>query len=332
MSRIQVYSEWAPLQEVIVGDASSMYFPEPNQYILGEGYPWLLRAVDRLIGTLCAGRRVPEWVRRKYARELERLVAVLEERGIRVHRPRPILPAADEPPGLVQVFARDPIIAVGETILEARQQIVAMRKEIRGLRPLLRELESAGTCIAALPRGDNEVYLEGGDVLVDLPHCFVGVGRHASNMRGVEWLRNQLGPKVSVVPVHVSLPGMVHLDTCMTLIGPHRGIICREAVEQPLPPPLDSYDFVEVDVATCREAGVNVLVLDPTTIVAQARHRNLRKALEQRGYTVIALDFGWHALSVGGFRCATHPLRRGDPKGKTRLGIGVGMRHRASLS
>lgn len=96
----------------------------------------------------------------------------------------------------------------------------------------------------------------------------------------------------------------------MTLIGSGLGIIHRESLVNPLPPPLDTYEFIEVDARTRQELGMNVLVLDPKTIIVQSRHVKLQQNLRERGFRVIPLDFAWHTRLDGAFRCATAPIRR----------------------
>jgi N-dimethylarginine dimethylaminohydrolase len=110
--------------------------------------------------------------------------------------------------------------------------------------------------------------------------------------------------------VPLAASGILHLDCCLTLIGPRLGIIHRDSLVQPLPPPLNTYEFIEVDARTRHELGTNALVLDEKTIVVQSRHHHLQRQLRERGFHIIPLDFTWHARLGGAFRCATVPLRR----------------------
>ncbi len=310
MSRISIPDEWSCLEEVILGNASNIYFPRPGTYILKEGFPLWLKAVDRTVCSLFAGQRVPGWICKVFAREIEALHKVLIDHNVRVHRPVPIEPGPDDPPGLSQVFSRDPVITIDKMIIKGRQRLKPLRKEIRGLDYLLCKLANEGAEIASVPSNQEKIFLEGGDVIVDMPYCYVGVGKYASNKSGAQWLQESLGKDITVVPVQVVMPGMFHLDTCLTIIGPKLGIIYRKALVDPLPFPLNTYKFIEVDEKTCRQIGVNVLVLNPETVVIQARHKKLRQALEKEGFKTIGLNFTWHAIAGGAFRCATHPLFR----------------------
>ncbi|MEK6802172.1 MAG: arginine deiminase family protein [Nitrospirota bacterium] len=317
MTQISVHNEWSCLEEVVLGIAPELYFPARHPIELEPVHPWWRRASAAMLSTLAKGRRVPAWITQKYVAELESLRKILLEHGCTVHRPVPITPLAEEPPGLGQMFARDPIMAVGDTLIVGQLQIGMRRKERRGLDALLSALTGNHTRVVAV--SSDDIFLEGGDVIVDLPYLYVGVGKYGSNLKGVEWLQRQLGAAVTVVPVPLAVSGILHLDCCLTLIGPRLGILHRESLANPLPPPLDTYEFIEVDARTRQELGTNVLALDARTIIVQSRHVHLQQSLRERGFRVLPLNFSWHARLDGAFRCATAPIRRSGVSGRTRL-------------
>ncbi len=306
--KISVYNEWSPLEEVVLGIAPELYFPATHPIELEPVNPWWRRALTVMLSTIAKGRRVPACITNKYVAELEALQKVLIEHGVKVYRPAPITPLAKESLGLAQMFARDPIMAVGNTLIVGQLQIEMRHKERRGFDSLLAELTRNSERVVSIP--SNDIFLEGGDVMIDLPYVYVGVGKYGSNTKGVEWLQSQLGTAVKVVPVPLATSGILHLDCCMTLIGPRLGIIHRESLVSPLPPPLDTYEFIEVDAHTRQELGTNVLILDPKTIIVQLRHVQLQQDLQEHGFRVIPLDFSWHTQLDGAFRCATAPIRR----------------------
>lgn len=310
ITSVSVYNEWSQIQDMILGIASPIYFPRSKIFVPPGSGPIWLSALDRLLGHFFVGRRAPRWLNGAYKTELDSLHQTLRNEGVRVFRPDPITPFPNEEPGLSQVFARDPIIAVGKKMICSHQELKTLRKEIRGFTAILKGLETSGVEITRMPEKLEDAFLEGGDVLVDAPYVYVGVGELASNHKGAEWLQGALGKEFQVIPVPIAQPGIFHLDTCMTLIGPKQGIICRSALAHPLPAPLRDYEFIEVDETVRRQIGTNVLVVNPRTIIMQSRHKQLRTALQKKGFKVIDLPFRWHALAGGAFRCATHPLRR----------------------
>lgn len=305
---LAVYNEWDSIAEIVVGDGRSVYFPGHHPIEDEAQHSRLRRLRNRIAYGLFQGFKVPDWITSPLREELDGLTQELVRRSTAVMHPNPVRPESDEPAGIGQMFARDPIMTVGSTLVVGALQIEMRRKELRGLEPILQSLADRGAKIARLT--EPGAYLEGGDVMLDWPNVYVGIGKYGSNMAGARWLQEILGDEAQVIPVPLAVPGILHLDCCMTLIGPRLGIICRDTLVTPLPKPLDEYDFIEIDEQTRREMGGNVLVLNPRTIVLQKRHPNLATALADRGYTVVPLQFTSHANLDGAFRCATAPLRR----------------------
>ncbi len=161
MAQISVHNEWAHLEETVLGIASELYFPARHPLESEASMnPWWQRALGAVLYPIVKGRRVPAWITRKYVVELEALRKVLIEHGVTVYRPTPVTPLAEEPPGLWQTFARDPIMAVGNTLVVGQLQIEMRRKELRGFHSLLGKLAS---CVVSIP-SDN-IFLEGGTSL-----------------------------------------------------------------------------------------------------------------------------------------------------------------------
>lgn len=305
--KINVLNEWGRLEACWVGTVHSVYWPDdhPLEHEAPKsGFSHFLTSL--FFGTV-AGKRIPEVLVRGMRRESDSLAHYLELAGVEVKRPIPLTPLPVEPFGLSQMFARDPVMAIGDRLIIGQLQMETRRKETRGFIPFLNKLENRGVRVERLMR--PHAYLEGGDVLLDWPHIYVGIGKYASNERGVEWLQELFGHEAHVIPVYIKDPSVLHLDHCMTLIGPKRGIIHRASLER-LPAPLEQYDWIEIDDATKRELGGNILMLDHQTALIQKKHIALARELRARGLNVVTMDFHRHARMHGGLRCATAPLRR----------------------
>lgn len=308
LSRVNIYNEFDSLKEVFVGTADTLYFPGSYEIETEEKATGLIKFLSKFIYPMLKGKKVPNWLAGKYRKEEESLLKVLEEYSVVVHRPDNVIPQADEPQGLGQMYARDPIISVGNVTLNSRLQIPMRQKENRGFAALLDSMSANGVRVESLT--DENSFLEGGDVIVNYPYIFVGQGKYASNEKGIAWLKGIVGDQFEIVPVTIADSSVLHLDCAMTIIGQNRGIIHRGSLQDPLPYPLSEYEFIEVDEKTAKELGTNILMLNPTTIVVQKRHKKLIAALEELNYTVVPLDFTWHARLGGSFRCATSPIYR----------------------
>ena len=187
---------------------------------------------------------MPDWIARKFRKEEERLLAVLKEHHVAIHRPEDVVPKPDESLGLGQMYARDPIISVGNITLNSQLQIPMRRKENRGFENLLKALSEQGVRVETLR--EEDAFLEGGDVIVDFPYIFVGQSKYGSSQKGMDWLKKIVGDKFQIVQVEITDPSVLHLDCAMTIIGNKTAIIHRKSLTENLPEPLNSYDFINL--------------------------------------------------------------------------------------
>lgn len=148
----------------------------------------------------------------------------LAEHGVTVHRPGVLRPpeseylAPHEEGG--QLYPRDPILVVGRRVIELPMRIPCRRREVFALRPILARLAAQGFDWISAPipspvkPSDDDLFLEGGDVLVDGAQIYVGISGCASTERGAEWLQAILGARYEVHPVHLKRD-VLHLDCAM---------------------------------------------------------------------------------------------------------------------
>ena len=165
-------------------------------------------------------------------REVDGFARTLAEHGVTVHRPEVLRPPESEylaPHGEGgQLYPRDPILVVGKRVIELPMRIPCRRREVFALRPILGRLAAQGFewISAPIPSpaepSDDDLFLEGGDVLVDGAHIYVGISGCASTERGAEWLQAILGAGYEVHPIHLKRD-VLHLDCAMGLVRPAWG-------------------------------------------------------------------------------------------------------------
>ncbi|AXQ78608.1 arginine deiminase [Streptococcus chenjunshii] len=309
--KINVYNEYSPLKRVIIGDASELYFPDSHAIENEKNKPWWEKLRNNVIFPLLRDRKVPMIITKQFQKELAAFEALLKANHVEVLKVDPIDYPSSLPPqemGMGQMYARDSAMSVGNVFIEGNLQIEMRKKERLGYQTIITEI-SASNKVASIPQEDA-VYLEGGDVIVDYPNIFVGIGKYASNLSGVNWLRKQLDASWNIVPIYLKDDSILHLDCCMTIIGPKTAIICRDVLEE-LPQELSDFTFIDIDKKVRQEMAGNVLVLGDKKVVVQQRHKKLQEDLRAHGFTPLPLSFTWHALLEGAFRCATCPLERG---------------------
>lgn len=257
---------------------------------------------------------------KKIVEQIEGLVQVLEERGITVHRVRPMKPEEDQyldfvQRGRVLIYARDPIMVIGDKVIEASLRYPFQRKERYSMRPILEQaLEGREAHIVSVPPASPHVdetgpFLEGGDVMLNGYDIYVGHSGNASNEAGVQWLRDCLGPdyRVQLVPLSNEF---LHLDCVLSLVRPGLGIIYREAFTGGIPESLQDWEFIEITEDEARKLGANIFIIDEKTVIVDAQHQRIAEELRKRDVEVIEIPYDEVATLGGGFRCTYHPLVR----------------------
>jgi glycine amidinotransferase len=306
---MSIYNEYSKLKEVILGISPKIFMQSELPPQMEAGLSWMEKLSNKIGYTIYKNKSIPKSISMKYENELEELNKALIANGVKVHRIESIEPMPKEPAGLIQMFARDPAMTIGKNFVFGNLQIPMRKKEYRGYSQLTSQIEANGLTITRIDL-NTDIFLEGGDVIVDYPYVFVGINTYATNLAGLKWLENALTNDFKVIPVFINDPTIMHLDCCLTIIGPKLAVINKESLKQPLPYPLNEYQFIEVNSKVRKELGTNVLVIDPKTIIVQARHSELQNKLKEKGFKVIRIDFTNHANTHGAFRCATCPIIR----------------------
>lgn len=316
---IEVNHEWGNLKEVIVGIGDDLVIPNYARsvsFIYDSKYSDLMKEYG--------GRNAmdvdPETTEEVIG-QINGLAKVLEDRGVIVHRTHRLTKPEekeyleDVQKGRMFLYARDPILVIGNNVIETAIKIPMRAKERYAIRPILKErLNNSTANYVAVPAvspafGEEGIYLEGGDVLLNGYEIYVGNSGRGSNKAGIEWLQKYLGPKYKVYEIKIS-PKFEHLDCVLSLPRPRLGVICREAILSELPKSIKDWDFIEVSVAEAKKLGANLFVLDEKTCIVDKQHHRIAEELRQRGQEVIVLPYDKVATWGGGFRCSHHPLRR----------------------
>jgi glycine amidinotransferase len=304
-----IYNEFDQLKQVILGISPKIYaaYDLPKEMIDGLDIFTILQ--DKLLSSLFKNRPIPNFLTSIMINELEDFNTVLKINNVDVLRLESIIPMENEYPGLIQMFARDPVFIIGNKVVIGNMAIKMRKKEYRGYEHIFQYLEKNGYEIFKMPDNDKFI-LEGGDVIVNHPYVYVGIDTYISTLEGSKWLQTILKNEFEVIPVEIKDKTIMHLDCCMTIIGKNRGIIHRDSLKK-FPQHFEQYEFIEVDSKSREQLGTNVFVINPETIVVQKRHKKLINNLEEKGYKVYPINFTMHAKTHGAFRCATCPIDRG---------------------
>ncbi|MFI0433344.1 MAG: amidinotransferase [Candidatus Nanopelagicales bacterium] len=254
-------------------------------------------------------------------------IDILRSRGVQVHQVAPIDPAeealfADLGEGnTMQYFPRDPIVVIGDKVIEAALRSPARRSERFAIRRTIADLVPANSSVAIpepmpIPEGEDisfgpGPFLEGGDVFVLGRDIYVGLTGNASNAAGAAALRGVLGDDYRVHEVPLS-SSFLHLDCVLSTLREGLALVCREGFADGLPTFLEGWELIDISPADAEaRLATNVLVLDPATVLVAEETPEVAEALDRVGQTVITTPFSAVFLWGGAFRCWHHPLVRG---------------------
>ncbi|MEX5712632.1 amidinotransferase [Parafrankia sp. FMc6] len=150
---VSCYTEWDPLEEVIVGIVDGAVFPPWHLSVEAPAPPDQRRVLRDNAATPFPPERVAA-----AARELDTLVAILEAEGVRVRRPeprdhlRPYGAPGWTSTGLYDAMPRDVLFVIGDEILECPMAWRSRYYATSSFRPLLKEYFRAGARWTSAPR------------------------------------------------------------------------------------------------------------------------------------------------------------------------------------
>lgn len=321
-SKVYVQYEWDKLEEVILGSPKMLtvpgYYPTVE---FGFNYSkdnenWMKKYGG--IPLEISDKSFYD----KLVFQSNNLERVLKENGVTVHRLDPEMLSKEEleymqnlEKGFNFLYPRDPVIVIGNRVIETSLKIPMRAREkfiIRKIFEPFLEKDKNIQYVAAPSVSpsfkENEIYLEGGDVLLNGKEIYVGFSGNATSVEGIKWLQRYLGNSYKVYQIDIK--NFQHLDCVMSLVRPGLGIIVRDAFTGDLPDTLKKWDFIEVPVEDANHLAANIFVLEKNKVIIDERYVYLKNELEKRGVTVITVPFDALSQMGGGFRCSHHPIRR----------------------
>lgn len=335
---VRSYTEWDPLEEVVVGHLDGAVFPA-WQASMAATMPESSWNLFREQG----GRPFPEPHASAAQRELDTLARVLELEGVKVARPEPAnqetgfaTPHWQSPGGLYAAMPRDSLMVVGDTIIEAPMSWRCRYHESDSFRTLIKSyfLKGANWLPAPRPQLTDDLFAPdpraGGYAITEFEPVFdaadfIRFGRdivvqqsHVTNEFGIRWLERALGPEYRVHRIEVNDPHAMHIDATILPLAPGKLLVNGQRYipnalfadweVRVAPAPTLPYDW---PMYFCSPwVSMNLLSLDPETVVVESHEEPLIDALTDWGFRCIPVDFR-HLYSLGGsFHCVTVDIRR----------------------
>lgn len=337
-SPVHVFNEWDPLEEVIVGVVERSVVPAEDRRTIEATMPE--RYWDFFFRE--GGRLFPREILDAARREVDELVHILENEGVKVRRPAIL----DWPKlgGHSAAMPRDSLFALGAEVIEAPMAWRSRQKEMLAYRPLLEEYQRGGATWISAPRvGDPDSLLEppaspeeeNGDWLINDRYPafdaadFLRFGRdvigqlsNVTNPSGVEWLERHLAPEYRMHILDFNDPHAMHIDATLMPLRPGFVIANPKRVDVPA---LKKGLFKGWDVVTAPDPvipkehplymtsnwiNMNVLSLDHERVMIEAEDEPMKAFLEEHGFRPILCPLRNFNCLGGSFHCATLDVRR----------------------
>lgn len=321
---IGVFSDYGKLREVIVGIPDGLILP-PFSADLGHYNADLRAALEKRQGPpLAIQEAFPErWS--ETAAQMDGVVRIFEDFGIRVQRPRPFSAAEsgylrDLQPGRSQLYPADPVFVLGKHFLELNIRRAYRRKEVFPLRELvLPRLEGDDGAVYRTmpaptpfdPSGEGPgPYLEGGDILIAGQDVIVGQGALCSNAAGFAWLKTLLEPagyRVTPLPI---VDDILHALGIICLLREGLAMAYLPGLPKGLPAPLADWEVIEITREECLGHATVGVSLDPSHYMIDPRFNRIMEELSRKGVEPVPTPCEAIGFWGGAIRCITLPLRR----------------------
>lgn len=305
---ISSYNEWDPLREIIVGSATYANWPVNDPVFSQESKKTLWKETPVPSGP------VPQWIIDEANEDLQTLADTLTQLGVKVHRPTEYnFQNAD---GMYNYCPRDRLIVAGSTVVDCAMMYPCRDREIQ----MLYDVVSNAKCLKTMPRGRRMV-LDAANVC-RLGKTWLCLISESGNEVALSWLRHQF-PDIEIESCNFYAG--VHIDS--TIVPLREGLVLLNGARvtpETCPRVFKDWECIYVDDVVAQGfheypyaskwIAMNMLVVDPNTVVIDKHQTELIKALEQRNFTCIPLELRHSRTLGGGFHCVTLDLHRESAK------------------
>jgi len=297
-------NEWDPLEAIVVGSATNANWPsnDPVFAIESSKTSWTETPVPT--------GPVPNWIVEEANAELDRLSEILVDYGAVVYRPRPMDFVALG--GMYNYCPRDRLLVCGDTVVDVNMMYPCRNQETEALQQIIRQAKK----VLIMPR-DQDMILDAANVC-RLGDTWLYLQSHSGNLAAYDWLCNQF-PDINIELCNFY--SGVHIDS--TIVPVREGLVLLNAsrvTESNCPRAFDSWEKIYInDVVpqgfyqypyASKWIAMNMLVLDPRTVIVDAAQTALITILKSKGIDAIPHTLSHSRTLGGGFHCVTLDTRR----------------------
>ena len=303
---IDTRNEWDPLEAIVVGSAAHANWPSTDTVFAEEGSKTTWRETPVPSGP------VPQAIVDQANRELDVLSETLVRRGVTVYRPRPMDFVAEH--GMYNYCPRDRLLIWGDTVVDVNMMYPCRNQEIQNYGRVLEQARQ----VISMPR-DAGMILDAANIC-RLGETWLFLESVSGNLKAYEWLSAQF-PQVNIELCNFYAG--VHIDS--TIVPLRSGLVMLNADRvTPNNCPKVFADWQKIWVTNdmiipqqfyqypyaSKWIAMNMLVLDPETVILDAAQTQLINVLKQHKIDAIPLSLSHSRTLGGGFHCVTLDIRR----------------------
>jgi N-dimethylarginine dimethylaminohydrolase len=303
--KISSYNEWSRLREIVVGTATNANWPGNDPIYMSEQETTLWKETPLPTGP------VPQWIVDEANEDLQELADTLVSCGVAVHRPIDMnFPALG---GMYNYCPRDRLLIAGNVIVDTTMKYPCRDMEIVALEEVVKD-----NPLLVMPKDKGHV-LDAANVC-RLNDTLLFLESSSGNYPAAHWLQDRLPQwKVETCNFYAG----VHIDS--TVVPLREGLVLlngERVTEETCPKVFKKWDKIYVDEVVpqgfyqypyaSKWIAMNMLVVDPKTVIMDSKQPDLIRKLEQWGITVIPLELRHSRTLGGGFHCVTLDTWRED--------------------
>jgi len=303
---ISSHNEWDPLRRVVVGSAVHANWPVNDPVFQLESEKTLWKETPVPTGP------VPEWIIEETEEDLSALCSALTKLGVEVLRPNPLDFQAHD--GLYNYCPRDRLLVFGETVIDTAMMYPCRDMEYQCYSDILAD----ATEIIHMPR-DQGLVLDAANLLRLGPKKMLFLESASGNRAAYHWLLANLPMDTSIELCNFY--SGVHIDS--TIVPLREGLVMLNAsrvTEATVPRAFKQWQKIWVNEVVAQEfyqypyaskwIALNMLVVDPNTVIVDRKQQQLIAKLESHQFTVIPLELRHSRTLGGGFHCVTLDILR----------------------
>lgn len=301
---ISSFDEWSPLKKVVVGSATDANWPVTDPVFAKEGEKttWKETPVPR--------GPVPQQIIDEANEDLDSLATTLMSLGIEVIRPDPLNFQVHD--GMYNYCPRDRLLVYGDTVVNPAMMYPCRDMELQ----CYHDIVDQATNYLHMPRNEGMV-LDAANVC-RLGDKMLFLESASGNRAAYDWLCEQF-PSVTIELCNFYAG--VHIDS--TIVPLREGVVMLNASRvrfNSVPRVFDGWhkiwvsdvvaqDFYQYPYAS-KWIAMNMLVVDPNTVIVDRNQPNLIKTLKSYQFEVIPMELRHSRTLGGGFHCVTLDLHR----------------------